>query len=247
MFNISIVTYTHNISDLKKCIESIFKQNEPVQLIIVDNLGSNIVRDYVTKFTNTLYFELPNPGFGAAHNFANNHFKSLGYRVFLNPDVEMAPFCLFNIRKFFEKKKGYSMVSPMLYNSDGSMQGIIRQYPFILQLIKRNFLRKYLIDTIPNFIDGVCSVELLHGAFFVIDYVVPKNFQFYDTRYFLYLEDFDLCIKLRRFGKIGVLQAATAIHRHNRGSKKNINLFLTHLRSLLKFWNKHGYLYERQK
>ena len=245
MFNISIVTYTHDINDLKKCVESIFIQKELVQLIIVDNLRSHIVKDYVTKLSNVLYFELPNPGFGAAHNFANNYFKFSGHRVFLNPDIEMSPLCLTRLRTFFEEKQGYSLVSPLLSNYDGSMQRIIREYPSIFKLIKRNLSSNYLEDTEPNFVDGVCSAELLHGAFFVINKRIPENFQCYDTRFFMYLEDFDLCIALQDFGKIGIVQDASAIHRHNRGSRKNIKLFTLHLLSFIKFWNKHGYFYER--
>lgn len=243
MFNISIVTFTHELDDLRNCISSIFAQNEPVQLVVVDNLNSSAVKDYIASLPDVLYYCLSNPGFGAAHNSANAHFHVSGYRVFLNPDIEMSPFCLTNLRIFFENNQDYALVSPILYNRDGSMQRIIRKYPSIFELIKRKLTGSSL-ELEPDFVGGVCRAEFLHGAFFVINRGIPNEQQSYDPRYFMYLEDFDLCIALRRLGKIGVVQAASAIHTHGRGSRKHLRLFATHLRSILKFWKKHGYFYD---
>jgi len=232
------VTFSDDLSDLKRCINSIDLQQEQVEIIIIDNLNSVVIRNFAKSRAGMSYYNLPNPGFGAGHNFASDKFQLNGHRIYLNPDIEMYPDCLAKIKLCFVENKDYVLLSPQLINLDGTRQKFIRNFPSILNIFKRIFGLEEDIKT--NLFDKVYPVDYIHGAFLVLsEYVNPKIAK-YDEDYFLYLEDFDLCHRISEFGKVGVVLQAFALHVHARSSRKSIKLKLIHLRSLLIFWKKFG-------
>jgi GT2 family glycosyltransferase len=242
-FNISIVTFTNDISDIEKCLISLEKQNISMHIIVVDNLGSASVENFIKGWENVKYHRLANPGFGAAHNFATNQFIRTGYRIFLNPDIELKAGCLIELLQAFKSNNDLILASPKLLNNDETDQKFVRQYPSILNLIMR-VIGVEKNKTLLSFKD-VEKVNLINGAFFVLSNKLNNEELKFDERYFLYLEDLDFCIRLSSVGSIGVVHKALALHGHDRASRKNINLLLIHLRSFLYFWYKHGFFLKR--
>lgn len=237
------MTFSDNLTDLERCINSIDLQKEQVEIIIIDNLNSVKIRNFAKSREGMSYYSLPNPGFGAGHNFASDKFELNGHRVYLNPDIEMYPYCLEKIKLCFFENKDYLLLSPQLINLDGTRQKFIRNFPSIFNIFKR--IVGLQEDIQLNLSDKVQPVDYINGAFFVLsEYVNPKIAK-YDEDYFLYLEDFDLCHRISEFGKVGVVLQAMALHVHARSSRKSIKLMLIHLRSLFIFWKKFG-LFKRK-
>ena len=86
----------------------------------------------------------------------------------------------------------------------------------------------------------------MHGAFFIIDKEINKDVVKLDERYFLYLEDIDFCILMQNYGKIGVATLANATHKHDRASRRSLQLTILHLKAFCKFWIKHGFFTRRR-
>lgn len=243
-YNISIVTYTNEVTDLERCLASIQRQGVNTKIIVVDNLGSAVVKELIKGLPEVDYYSLPNPGFGAAHNFATTKFDASGYRVFLNPDIVLEIGCLQEIANCFNANPEVVLLSPMLYNTDGSQQQFVRNYPSIVNMVKRVFL-----STKNNFIynsEPFCSAKFMHGAFFVLNNKLETDQFGFDERYFLYLEDIDFCISMRERGDIGIATRASATHRHMKQSRKISKLTLYHLRSFIQFWMKNGTMREKR-
>jgi N-acetylglucosaminyl-diphospho-decaprenol L-rhamnosyltransferase len=241
IFNISIVSYSNVFDELKRCLDSISRQSVNTEVIIIDNLGSDDLKIMTEKYENTKYYSLPNPGFGAAHNFASDLFKHKGYRVFLNPDIILRDECLEQILTYFCKYPEISLLSPMLTNTDHSLQHFVRSYPSFPNMIKRIFK---IDNDILNHSQFFTLVDYIHGAFFVLNKNANSEIQ-YDERYFLYLEDIDLCITAKKFGHVCVANRAFAMHSHQKASHHSLRLLCVHLNSFIKFWYKHGFFKRR--
>ena len=246
-FNISIVSYTKDTSDLHMCLDSLKNQHVMKNVIIVDNLGSLAIKTLSSKYEFVQYFQLPNVGFGAGHNFASSKFSQGGYRVFLNPDICLPDQCLNIIKNCFKKNSGVSLLSPILLNLDGSYQQFVRDYPGLPSMLKRIFFNK---NSQPDYTlkdKMFVDTKYMHGAFFVIDKGISTHQSMFDERYFLYLEDIDLCISMADYGRVGVCLDAKVFHRHGKASRKLSRITWIHFISFVKFWLKHGILYRRIK
>ena len=69
-----------------------------------------------------------------------------------------------------------------------------------------------------------------------------KNLNGFDERYFLYLEDADLCRRIQQYEKkIMFFPNVHVIHEHQKGSSKNVKLFFIHLSSAIKYFLKWGF------
>ncbi len=88
------------------------------------------------------------------------------------------------------------------------------------------------------------EVDLLVGAFLLIPKRVFDEVDGFDERFFLFLEDFDLCRKVKKHGyKIIYYPEVEAVHYHKRLSEGSIfgqltrKVFWVHVISSLKyFW-----------
>jgi hypothetical protein len=84
--------------------------------------------------------------------------------------------------------------------------------------------------------------DFIHGCFMLFKTKDFKNIEGFDERYFLYLEDADLCRKIDAVGKKKLYYPNIEItHQHQRGSTKNIKLFFYHLSSAFKYFLKWGF------
>ena len=69
-----------------------------------------------------------------------------------------------------------------------------------------------------------------------------KTLEGFDERYFLYMEDADICRKIDLLGKKKLYYPKVKItHQHQRGSSKNIKLFFHHISSAIKYFLKWGF------
>ena len=69
-----------------------------------------------------------------------------------------------------------------------------------------------------------------------------KDLKGFDERYFLYMEDADLCKKISKNDKKALYYPKVEIiHHHQKGSSKNIKLFFYHVTSAIKYFLKWGF------
>jgi GT2 family glycosyltransferase len=64
----------------------------------------------------------------------------------------------------------------------------------------------------------------------------------FDERFFLYMEDADICRRIYKSGKkILFYPKVEIIHQHQQGSSKSIKLFIIHASSAIKYFLKWGF------
>lgn len=174
-------------------------------------------------------------GFGANHNqaFAREQSQSDAARFFavLNPDIawQQTPWGGLLARAALP---GVGCVYPIQKGADGREQDYQRMLPTPLAL-----WRRYVQKNKGSQPGLVAAPDWVNAALLVFPSVVYARIGGFDTRYHMYCEDVDLCLRLQLAG-YQMLKAPDAFvfHGARRASHKNWRHFVWHVRSLIRLW-----------
>lgn len=243
----SIVIYNENEETLKKVINSFLAIDYEKELIIVDNSTDDYMKNFCNKFENIKYiYSGGNIGFGSGHNLAfKNKTMNSDIHLILNPDIYFDGTEITDFIKYLYANKSISLAVPRVYFPDGEVQNTIRNIPTPLTLLKRrlnikgifnNFIKKDEFDGV--IFDSVSEIPFAHGCFFAFQTSVFEKIKGFDERFFMYMEDIDIFIRAKVYGKTVVLPNYKIFHEYRKGSSKNIKLLKWHLESAFKFFIK---------
>jgi GT2 family glycosyltransferase len=241
----SIVLYKNNIKTLQKTIDSFLKTPLKKKLFLIDNSPTEALKECFIAPEIEYIFVGKNIGFGSAHNIVLDIINSK-FHLILNPDVEFNQEVIPTLIKELEIHKEVSFISPKILYPNKKLQYICRRYPTFFDLINRRldlFKKKIHQQEYRNRdVSKSFYPDFIHGCFMLFktqEYIDLKGF---DERYFLYMEDADMCKKIDRIGKKKFyFPEVKIIHQHQKGSSKNIKLFFYHLSSAIKYFLKWGF------
>lgn len=193
-----------------------------------------------------------NPGFGAGHNRAFDVCRSWA-DIFLvaNPDLEFAPDSLAEGLAFLVKQPGVGLVAPALIGQGETIRPSCFRYPDIVTLLAR-FLggpwatsRSWRYECRdwdagqmafnPPLISGCCM--LFRAATFA-------RLGGFDSRYFLYFEDFDLSLRAGRQGLSAYLPTMRIRHAGGNAVRKGIRHHWYFVQSAWRFFRSHGFAWK---
>ena len=171
-------------------------------------------------------------GFGKNNNYAFNTFKSDFFLV-LNPDVRIKYNLIDPMIEYFSPD--IALIAPKVLSSDGVLQDNFRKFPTILRLIKRKIILSKKSDYNVSSMD-FHPVDWVGGMFMLFNsekYIKVRGF---DERYFMYLEDADICKRLLEIGFSTIYTPSfEIIHDPRHASRKELRYFLWHVRSMARF------------
>ncbi len=242
----SIVLYNEDIDLLRKTVDSFLQIDEHFQLFLIDNSPNptqpsfdNTNIEYIANHSNV--------GFGAGHNKVIDKIKNKSkYHLVLNPDVQFEPQVISELIKKLETENEVSMIAPRIIFPNKEFQISCRKYPTFLALLSRRFgvLKKYTqkFEYQKSALQKPLYPDYIHGCFMLFktqDFVDLNGF---DERYFLYMEDVDICKKIDAIGMHKIYYPhVQIIHALRKGSSKNFQMFARHLTSAMKYFNKWGF------
>ena len=236
--------YKEDVRTLQKTIDCFLKIPLLKRLFIIDNSPTNVLKEFCDFSEIEYVFVEKNIGFGSAHNLVLNNLKGLSkYHLILNPDVIFEPEILSKLIGELESNNELALVSPKVVYPNGEQQYTCRKYPSFLELIYRRFglfksftrKQEYRKEDLnqsfyPDFFQG-CFL-----LFNTSDFVAISGF---DERYFLYMEDVDICRRIDEYGKRKMyIPDAEITHEHRRGSSQKIILLYYHISSAIKYFKK---------
>jgi GT2 family glycosyltransferase len=238
----TIAVYNEDFETLQKTVDCFLKTPLLKKLYLVDNSPTDALKEHFKQSEIVYIFNGKNLGFGKAHNLVISKLKT-DFHLILNPDVTFDPQVLPNLIQKLKKQEMVSMISPKIVYPDGSMQYYCRKYPSFSELIYRRlglFKSKTQVSEYRNLdLSKSFFPESMHGCFMLFktqDFIKIKGF---DERYFLYMEDIDICKKIDVINKEKMYYPnVTITHLHQRGSAKKINLLFHHLLSARKYFKK---------
>lgn len=186
-----------------------------------------------------------NVGFGAANNLALNIADS-EYHVFVNPDVLFTEDALSELKAFMDVTPEAGMCIPRMTDEAGEMQLVYRREVTVLDAFNRMFLKNAMAkrDRWHCMRDEDYArpfrVPFGQGSFLFGRTALLKELGGFDDRYFMYLEDADLCKRVNEASALYYCPDATVIHKWEKGSHKNKTLLKHHLISYLAYFRKWG-------
>ena len=91
------------------------------------------------------------------------------------------------------------------------------------------------------------EVPCLSGCFMFIRTKVLREVGLFDERFFMYMEDVDLSRRIHRRFRTVYYPAAAVYHEYEKGSYKSATLLAHHLLSAIKYFNKWGYVFDKER
>ena len=237
----SIVIYKENKDTLQKVINSFLSLKDiKKEFIIVDNSPSDELKVFCESFEGVSYiFSGENLGFGRGHNLAFKNLKDKSdIHMIINPDVYFNSDEISSFLNWFYEQKEISLATTKVCYPDGENQNIVRNVPTIIDLIKR----KLKIDSGELHIqdNSIKEVPFAHGCFFIFKTEVFEKLGGFDERFFMYMEDLDIFIRAKKYGKTVINTNYKIYHEFRKGSSKSFKLLKYHIISAYKFFKKYN-------
>ena len=238
----TIVVYKEDVETLQKTMNCFLKTPLLKKLYLIDNSPANTLKDKFNQPEMECIFNDKNVGFGRAHNLIIPKLTS-EFHLILNPDVIFKPQVLPSLIDELKKHQNVSMISPKVLSPNGELQYTSRKNPSLIELFFRRIgvFKTYTRNKEYRNQDlsQPFSPDFIQGCFMLFNTVDFKHINGFDERYFLYMEDADICRKIKNLGKENLYYPKQEIiHHHRRGSSKSIHLFYYHLVSSIKYFKK---------
>jgi GT2 family glycosyltransferase len=193
-----------------------------------------------------------NVGYGRGHNLALQRIVSR-YHLVLNPDIDLAADALAKALEFFETHPEAGLLTPRIGDEDGQIQYLCRRYPTLFDLFVRGFLpatvrrhfarrlARYEMRDVINDRDIVWDPPIVSGCFMLFRASVLKKLAGFDSRYFLYFEDYDLSLRTHKVARIAYLPAVRVLHHGGGAARKGSAHIRMFAASAFRFFNRFGW------
>lgn len=230
---LSVIIVAHNSRpSLDSCLDHLDQamQSQNGELLVVDNNSSDgtpslIKRRYPRA---TIIPQARNIGFSAACNLAAE--KSCGeFIFFLNPDVCIDADAIDRLLQVVSENSKAGLVSARLRYPEGRFQPSCRRFPTPANLLMARGglparlpglqrISKHVGYTLPDY-DQVTIVPAVAATAAIVRRRLFLKIGGFDERFFLFMEDTDLCLRLEKTGLVNLfVPNAGAVHLWGRGS-----------------------------
>lgn len=267
---VSIVTFTEERAELIVTISSLVSSLlrahkdgfiDKSKILLINNMKDV---EFELSFFNELLLELDgvecdmeiiqgheNIGYGSGHNLGLNH-ELGGFYLFMNPDVEIEEAALSAGLSYLIEHTEVGMVSPHTQGRDGEQQFLCKQYPSVFDLFLRGFMpestRRFFAERLDKYelrmlseTEPTIRIPVIGGCFMLCRSSVLAEIGGFDSRYFLYFEDFDLSLRLGAVADIAYLPKMRIKHLGGQASSKGLWHILMFIRSGFRFFSTHGW------
>ncbi|MBO0482996.1 glycosyltransferase [Candidatus Enterococcus courvalinii] len=226
-----------------------------IEIVIFDNNSSPEYQAKLKEYLQYPYlhinFHQENSGFGYGHNqnLLNSNYR---YAVIFNPDILVDEQTIVEVVELLMEHPECAMLAPKILNEDGSVQYLIRErldvFDYMLRFIPFKWVKKLFDKRLAKFecrdlpLDKNSYVRMISGSFMVIDTEKFTEVTGFDSRYFMYFEDNDLCLKFEQAGyKLLYTPTHSVVHLYGKGAHRNFKLFRIFMSSMAKFFHKWGW------
>jgi len=211
---LSIIIVSYNTADLiGNCLKSVFEAIDIAgEVFVIDNASTDGSSDFIKDNFPSVHLvaNTKNAGFAAANNQVLPQCKGK-YIFFLNPDTEVVSDAFSEAISFMDANPRVGLAGTKIINSDGTLQwSVSYKYPG----------QKYTTTELSHLPGNIACVL---GASMIGRSELIKKIGGFDEDFFLYGEDQDLCLKIRKSGyEIGYTDSAAVIHLGGQSEKDSL-------------------------
>jgi len=261
--DVSVVIVSLNTrSVLRECLDSVRRETGSlrVQIIVVDNGSTDGSPEMIAEeYPEVLLVRSEcNLGFAGANNLG---FRSAQgrYVVLLNSDAFLSPGALELSVRHMDENLNAGLGGGQLVGRDGSWQPSARKFPSLLDdlIVRSGLAARFPRSRFFGRFDRTwasplepAEVDWVPGAYSIVRSEALNAVGRFDTRFFLYCEEVDLCKRLKEVGysiwywpDIRITHIGGESSRQMRSldmSSVGSQLTLWRMRSTLLYYRKHG-------
>lgn len=205
---------------LLDCLASIAEAagGASVEVVVVDNASESGLPEVAAAHPHVrIVRNRTRRGFGANHNAVAG--SACGRHLFvLNDDTVLHPGCIERLSRFLDQNGSVGAAGPRIYHADGRRQPSAFHFPTPARVALTSLTLQragwVLSDT-----ERIRAVDWVHGAAMMIRMDAFRQAGGFDERFFMYLEDVDLCRRLAGLGwRIAFFPPASLVHLENRST-----------------------------
>ncbi len=262
VYDVSIIIVSYNTREiLRKCLRSVIAESSGlmVEIIVVDNASTDGSPEMISaEFPQTLLLRSEvNLGFGAANNIALEIARGR-YFILLNSDAFFTKGALRQAIQHMEETPECGLGGGHLVGRDGSSQPSSRCFHSVLNdvLVLSGLAARYPKSRFFGRPDRTWAdpgtparVDWVPGAFCILRPEALRRAGLFDPAFFLYYEEVDLCLRLKRAGfAVWYWPDIVIVHLGGESSKGRVDLELSphaaqvvlwRMRSTLLYYRKH--------
>jgi len=227
-----IIVNWNSVDFIAQCISSIYAHtsNLEFEVLVVDNASYDGSAELMGRlFPQARFIQaLENLGFGRANNLGFQHCRGRNI-LFLNPDTEVMGPALNRMVSFLDGTPDAGLAGPKLLDSERSLD--INSVQKSVSIFNLAIDATYLRQRFPGWgIWGTAplsdpsprphEVEVVPGACLMIKRQVFERVGGFDPRYFMYVEDIDLCFAVKAAGFKNYYVGDACVIHHGGGSSK---------------------------
>lgn len=172
----------------------------------------------------------------APKGFAENHnaafaYCTAPYYCVMNPDLRIEPGSLAPLIDCVARRPG--VAGPRVIAPSGAIEDSARYIPSPMRLLRRRLQRRRR----PDYSSGVPEqqVDWIAGMCMLFDYGTYETVGGFDTKFRLYCEDTDICLRIHLMGRfVSWVQQGVVVHDAQRTSHRNLTYLRWHMESLAK-------------
>jgi GT2 family glycosyltransferase len=210
--DLAVVVVSHDsIEWLGPCLSSVFSCAGDVELdvVVVENGGAGQTEGLIRKeFPEARVILCDNRGFGHANNVALRTIDA-SFVLFLNADTEIREGTLGTLVRLMEERPEIGLLGVKQITPDGQLWPTIRRFPNALRTFfealgserfpfRASWLGERELELARYDLDVPC--DWTSGPFMLARREALETAGFMDERFFLYCEEPDLCLRIKRGG-----------------------------------------------
>ncbi|HRN78794.1 MAG TPA: glycosyltransferase family 2 protein [Ferruginibacter sp.] len=251
---LSVIIVNYNVRHfLEQCLHSVQRACEGIraEIIVVDNQSTDGSENYLkSKFTHIDFrWNNQNVGFAAANNNALASARGK-YILFLNPDTLLPEDCLHQCMDFMKQADAPGALGVRMIDGSGQfLPESKRGKPTAMASLFRLSGISYLFPQSPRYAAYYAGhlsdqenhvVDVIAGAFMMVEKKVLEEVGGFDTSFFMYGEDIDLSYRIQQAGYRNYYFAGTTILHFKGESTVKSSAYVRHFYHAMKlFVQKH--------
>lgn len=219
-----VIVSTNEARWLTPCLSTLFEHAGSIDLdvVVADNKSTDGTRNLVEgDFPGARVVTCENRGFSHANN-RGVMTTDARYVLFLNPDTEILEGSLEELVRAMDALPEVGLAGVKQVTADGSLFPTVRRFPNALRVLG-DALGAERLPLRPNWIgeremdlsryDRELSCDWTSGSFMLARREALESAGYLDERFFIYSEETDLCLRMKRAGwEVRHLPAMTILH-----------------------------------
>lgn len=230
MTDLAIVIVSANSAQwLERCLSTVFDSagDARLEVIVVDNASTDGTRNLVeSSFPQVRVISHPNRGFAYGNNRGLEQ-ACARYVLMLNPDTEVIGGTFGELVKMLDAKPWVGVVGVRQIKPDGTLCRSIHRFPTVTRTLgEALFSERWPIhpawagerELNPEAYAREGECDWPTGAFMLIRREALLSAGLLDERFFLLLEEPDICLRIKRAGwQVAYLPRMTIVHHAGKG------------------------------